>query len=225
MAHSPAPARNLTVGAVINTTFNVLEKNAVLAIVAMILIAAANFGAGYIGLTRTAVMQQAGLSVGGAIFGFVVNFVLLNLMLRKLGLQKVKGFELFVPFFAMSVLSGIGVMLGFIALILPGLFLMARWSIAPSMMLARGEGIMKSLSSSWERTSGNEFTIILAALALAIVFLAVSIWAPFQFGPQSVMGLAVGQGAGAVATVIFTCMGVSLYALMVAAHDPVQTFE
>ena len=225
MALTPTPARDLKVGTIINTTFNVLEKNALVAIGAILVLAAANFGAAYLGLTKTAIMQQVGLSVGAAIAGFVVNFVLLNLMLRKIGLQKVQGMDLLVPYFGLSVLSTLGIGLGFIVLILPGLFLMARWSLAQPLMLARGDGIMKALGESWERTKGNEFTIILAALALAILFILVSVLVPFQFGAQSIVGLVIAQTAGAVASIIFASMRVALYALMVAAHSPSETFE
>ncbi len=219
-----AAARELKVGRLINKTLDVLEKNWVVALIFIVGIAAINAGMAYVGLTRTAILQQLGLTAASIVIGVFVNFFLITTLLKRTGLMAEGEGGHLIPFLGLSVLHSLGVGLGFVLLIIPGLFVMARWSVAQPIFLSRGGGVMNALKQSWEQTRGNEFPIIVAGLALAIIFIAISIGAPFLVGAESILGLIVAQGAGAVMTVIFASFGVVLYGLLIVAREA-STFE
>jgi hypothetical protein len=84
----------------------------------------------------------------------------------------VAGFEAFTPLFAAVLLAAIGIAIGFLALIVPGVYLAVRWYFVPQTVVieaARGPAALTRSSQivqgSWWRTFG---LVLLANLAIAI---------------------------------------------------------
>jgi uncharacterized membrane protein len=65
-----------------------------------------------------------------------------------------------------SLLSTAGILLGLVLLIVPGLFVAARWAIAVPIMLEEDAGPGEALRTSWERTQGQVPTIFAALAAI-----------------------------------------------------------
>jgi hypothetical protein len=94
----------------------------------------------------------------------------------------VAGFEAFTPLFGAVLLAAIGIALGFIALFVPGVFLLIRWYFVPQAVViegARGPAALSRSSEivqgSWWRTLG---LVVLANVAVAIP--ALLLLAPFN---------------------------------------------
>jgi hypothetical protein len=84
----------------------------------------------------------------------------------------VAGFEAFTPLFAAVVLAAAGIALGFLALILPGVYLAIRWYFVPQAVVIDGARGPAALSRStelvegfWWRTFG---LVVLANVAVAV---------------------------------------------------------
>jgi hypothetical protein len=84
----------------------------------------------------------------------------------------VAGFEAFTPLFGAVLLAAIGIALGFVALIVPGIYLAVRWYFVPQAVVIEGARGPAALSRStqvvegfWWRTFG---LVLLANLAVAI---------------------------------------------------------
>jgi hypothetical protein len=84
----------------------------------------------------------------------------------------VAGFEAFTPLFGAVVLAALGIALGFLALVVPGVYLAVRWYFVPQTVViegARGPAALTRSSQivqgSWWRTFG---LVLLANLAIAI---------------------------------------------------------
>jgi 4-amino-4-deoxy-L-arabinose transferase-like glycosyltransferase len=75
--------------------------------------------------------------------------------------------------FGTNFLTGIGIILGCIALIVPGLYFAARWSLCSTIVIAEGKDATSAIDESWRLTKPHGWTI-LAVFAL--------IWAPVLFG-------------------------------------------
>ena len=82
------------------------------------------------------------------------------------------GFEAFTPLFAAVVLAAAGIALGFVALIVPGIYLFVRWYFVPQSVVIEGARGTQALSRSgllvtglWWRTFG---LVVLANVAVAI---------------------------------------------------------
>jgi hypothetical protein len=84
----------------------------------------------------------------------------------------VAGFEAFTPLFGAVVLAALGIALGFVVFILPGIYLAVRWYFVPQTVViegARGAGALSRsaqiLRGRWWRTFG---LVVLANIAIAI---------------------------------------------------------
>jgi hypothetical protein len=90
----------------------------------------------------------------------------------RAGQVLIAGFEAFTPLFAAVVLAAAGIALGFVALIVPGVYLAVRWYFVPQAVVIDGVRGTQALSRSglvvtgfWWRTFG---LVLLANVAIAI---------------------------------------------------------
>lgn len=82
------------------------------------------------------------------------------------------GLDIFLPVFVAVVLAGIGIAIGLVALILPGLFLAVRWLFVPQAVVIDGARAGEALRGSWRLTSGYWWrTFLVVVLANVIAFL------------------------------------------------------
>lgn len=77
----------------------------------------------------------------------------------------------FLPALGLMLIVGIVTFIGFLALILPGLYLLGRFVTALPALLARGGGIESALRHSWALTDGKAVPIIAVAAAFVFMFL------------------------------------------------------
>jgi hypothetical protein len=209
--------RQLKVGMIVDKAITVVEFSAMPALIFVVAFTALNVAITYFSLSLTAVMEQVGVGLAKFIVGVAAGYLMLDAMVQRTGLRSRPQHDLFFPFIGLSLLYILGVYAGFIALVIPGLVVMARWSIAQPMFLARGGRVTAALGESWERTRGAEIQIIGAALALLIIPLAIVIACSVMFDPADMVGIVVSQLATSVLTVVSSAMGVALYGMLVGA--------
>lgn len=77
----------------------------------------------------------------------------------------------FWSYFGLAIVSGIGTLLGFILLIIPGIFVMIRWSASNGFLIGSGKSISESLSASWDATRGHGWPIFFAGLILLVAMI------------------------------------------------------
>ena len=218
--------RELKIGAIIDKTLGVLERAAVPALIYFAALTVINCAITYFTLAMIAPLQALAIGLLKMVVGIVAGYLLLDAMVRKTGLRSGKGQDTFLTFFGLSLLSGVAVLVGMLLLIIPGLFLIARWSIAQPLVVARGDGVMQAFGESWERTRGNEFQILIAMLALLVTFIAIVIAGTALFEKTDIIGIVVGQIGSSAMSAVSLAMGVALYGLIVGAQkDVAATFE
>jgi uncharacterized membrane protein len=90
----------------------------------------------------------------------------------RAGAVLVAGFEAFTPLFAAVLLAAVGIALGLLVLIVPGIYLAVRWYFVPQAVVVEGTRGTAALSRSsalvegfWWRTFG---LVVLANIAIAI---------------------------------------------------------
>lgn len=125
------------------------------------------------GLAALDTALQLGLGKGanyvGSVVSIVVVFAVLRYLLRNEGMVEEEGG--FASYFRASLLSGLGVLIGFILLVVPGFYLLARWSIAPALVITRGYNASDALRASWDATRSSAWTLVvvyLVAIAIAV---------------------------------------------------------
>jgi hypothetical protein len=78
---------------------------------------------------------------------------------------------------AAGIVAGIGIAIGFVLLIIPGLFLLTRWSLVSPAVVVEKRSAGEALSRSWELVKGNSWTmfgiiivtVLLAGIASGII--------------------------------------------------------
>lgn len=209
-------SRNLTLGTIFDKTLAVIERTLVpsLAFIAGITVITGAINWFLVEDTRVLVQLAAGLA--NFAVGITASYLLLDAMLGKLGLRVRTSSDVFLPYLGLSILYTLGVVFGFICLILPGLFFMARWAIAQPMLMARGTGITESLGASWEEMRGSEFQVLGAFLGLYILPVAALIAGSVALERTSLAGIAVSQALSALMSVLGLALGVAIYGLVEA---------
>ena len=127
----------------------------------------------------------------------------------------VAGFEAFTPLFAAVLLAAVGIALGFLALIVPGVYLAVRWYFVPQAVVVDGARGRAALTRSgelvdgfWWRTFG---LVILANVVVAIPgFILLT---PFTAIAESTDRAVWGLVGSAIATSITTPF-VALYSTL-----------
>ncbi len=222
------PARDLKIGRILEVAFDIIEQNAVVAIAYIVILTAVTGAVAYFGVDYNSFVQEIGKQFITFLVGIVAAFLLLVAMLRKGGFLQRDADESFLPFVGLSFLTAIGVTIGFLLIIFPGLYLMSRWLLAPSVLVTKGSGVIDSMKESWERTGGSEFSILVVVLILIVVQVGGGFMATQSFGPTSPVGITIAQLLGAATSIVSTATGVALYKLLVADRDGAvmkKTFE
>ena len=84
------------------------------------------------------------------------------------------GLSLIVPIAIIAILNLLGVMLGFMLLIVPGLMLLAGWSVIVPVRVAENTGIGETFSRSWSLTKGSRWKIFGLLVMYGVVVILLS---------------------------------------------------
>jgi len=97
----------------------------------------------------------------------IATYFLLRQMMIGLG-RRPAAESRFWSFLGMSILAGLGTLLGFVVFIIPGFIVMVRWAAANGFVLTGEHSVTGSLGASWEATDGRGWSIFLAGLVITI---------------------------------------------------------
>lgn len=215
---------SLKIGTIIDKTLGVIERNLVPVLAYIVVVGAANGVITYFALTMQRVTDVLVFWFAGVAVGIVAAYGLISAMISRLELGSRAHGDVFLAYCLMSLLSTLGVLAGLIAIVLPGLVIMARWSIAAPLMIARGGSATKVLGESWERTRGAEWQILMAWLALLVAPIAVMIACRWLFKPEDLVGIGVSQLASGAMSALILSSGVAIYGLLESGKGLTKTF-
>ena len=135
------------------------------------------------GYTALDMLGAAGANlVINLIVSIMVQYLVLERLLADRISQEGKGKRRYGSMLGAGFLSGLGILLGLVALVLPGIYLSGRWLSASSFVVAEGNGSTEALNSSWEasRNSAGAHVIVVMVASLPLVgFLAIAYLAGF----------------------------------------------
>lgn len=153
-----------------------------------------------------------------AVIQFVISYFLAKGLARHSGLLA-EGDEGpgFWAYFGVSFVIGLGTSVGYLLLVLPGIFLSVRWMLAFPFLFS-GEtydGSTGSISSSWAMT-GPVFWKLLAAYIVSIVLLAISMYAYYLYASTldpatEFVWLSVANVASAASTIYMLVLGFAAF--------------
>jgi len=169
-------------------------------------------------------LTSAAFELGVAILSIIAGYFVLSKLLESAGRLKATDTRIWA-YIGMSILSMIGIVLGLILIIVPGLILLVRWSAASGFLIGGRRGITESLGASWEATRGYSWSIFFAALVLflGLIIIAGAFGAMLAFTGIDLMialGSSIGEAAGNVLAFAF---GIGVYTLV--ADDSTETAD
>ena len=106
-----------------------------------------------------------------AVLNFFVSYHTAEAILRGEGLLTVSA-RSYGSLFGASILTTLGIGLGFVLLFVPGLYLMARWSMVTPLIVGEGMSASMAMSESWERTGPSAWSLVVVYLVYAGAFVA-----------------------------------------------------
>jgi hypothetical protein len=119
-----------------------------------------------------------------------------------------------LPLVAVSILAAIGIAIGFILLIVPGLVLLTFWSVVAPVTVLERPGVFAAFGRSWQLVRGNGWQVFGVILIFFLIFIAVGI----------VLGV-IGAVLGDAGEVVLGYIGSVLTAPLVALASAVLYFE
>ncbi len=208
---SGAGAR-LDIGKVVSETFGVMQRNLRLfGLSGLLLIALPGL---VNGLLRIAIRSATALSVASILLSIVALVLTLSFQGavfyatdRDLNSESAElndclraGIRSALPLFGLALLVFIPAYLGMLLLIVPGVLLFLRWSVAGPVLAIENLGILKSMGRSAALTKGRRGAIFLLYLVIAIVAVVLELTVVQMLGGFS--GLAAFATTTAVTPVI-----------------------
>lgn len=136
----------------------------------------------------------------------------------------------FGTYFGLGILTGLAIAFGFILLIVPGVFLLVRWSAIYGFAFAGGKGVTEAMGASWDATKEHFWPILLALLlpmAVYIVALLVMFMGLDEAAETSSIGAALVSNVLLYsASVASTLLGLGIYSLVSGGeHGLADVFE
>ncbi len=124
----------------------------------------------------------------------------------------------FGTFFGLSLLSGVGIALGLVVLIIPGIVVFVRWAPIYGFGLVDGDGVSAAFEKSW-RLTGDHFVAILIAIAVPVaMYLAGFAILFFNFDAMGMIDLI----PSAIANLLLALGGASVGAIGIAVYSLVR---
>lgn len=113
------------------------------------------------------------------------------------------GVRVILPLIGLGIVSAIGVALGFVLLIVPGIILLLMWAVAVPTLVVERVGILDALKRSAELTKGSRWRILGLYIVLVLIYWVfeaiVGVVGLKMYGSAAAMsGLTVGNVLGSV---------------------------
>lgn len=210
-------SEEVTVGSLISGTLETLRKNSVAAIIYIALLTVGGIMADVVGASPGDEVIGGILQIALAIFGIVAQYLLYEAFLKQAGLFTAGPGRRYLAFVGLAIVSGLGIGLGILLLIVPGLILLARWSVAAALLVGEHEGVFEALRRSREITKGHTITMLLAMFVLFILFVVMIAVTIFLLEELSLASIIITQLLSNTATAL--ALGFSVAALGLL-HSP-----
>jgi hypothetical protein len=119
-----------------------------------------------------------------------------------------------LPLIAVSILAAIGIAIGFILIIIPGLILITIWALVAPVTVLERPGVFAAFGRSRQLVKGNGWQVFGVIVLFVVIFICIGI----------VLAI-IGALLGGVGQVIFNYVGNVITAPLVALASAVMYFE
>ena len=207
-------------GRVVQRTFASISQNWLVFLVSAILLIGipsviSGFGEGANIFTASSPLAVTAIVVGGllALIGTyvlqgLVVFTTINGLNGKpvdLSTALSAGLRFFFPLLGLGIVMGLGLTLGFILLIVPGVILSIMWAVAAPVLVAEKRGIMESFQRSRDLTRGSRWMIFAIVVVYFIIAMILGmVIAGVGFAGTGSLGVGDAASRASIGTLILT---------------------
>jgi hypothetical protein len=125
-----------------------------------------------------------------------------------------------LPLIGLAIVAGIGIAIGFVLVIIPGLILLTIWAVAAPVMVIEQPGVFAALGRSRDLVRGYGWPVFGTIVLAALVDLAVNIVAVIVASGLSDAGTAVVNWIAATLTApVFALTSAALYFALLAVKE------
>lgn len=221
---APAPTKRISVGDVVSETFSIYGQNlGALLGSAIVVFIVVGFVAGILqaaGGLILVLLAGAVRFAGQALYtGFVVKLVEdVRDGRRDHGVGDLfsAAAPFILPLIGFGILFGIGVSIGFLLIVVPGLILLTFWSVGAPAIVVEGIGPIDAFGRSWRLVRANAWPVF--GSLLVVLLITIGIWVVLA-------AIATPIGDGEVATWIASIVSGALTAPIFALTVTVLYFE
>lgn len=153
--------KTLTVGDIFTRLREILGENLAPLVGCIAGLTAANVALDYLS-------TGAGTTLPAGIASLAAQYYLTASSLERLGLREAGGRNRFGAFWGLNIVSGLGILLGYLVLIVPGLYLSARWVAASAALLGEDGSVNGAMGESWEITRASTWPIVGTLLVIFV---------------------------------------------------------
>src|SRR5215216_1963681 len=183
MEGTPRPAERISVGRVVSETFSIYGQN-------LAALLGAAIGVFVIVGVAVGLLQNAGGVILGILAGIIqlvgyalfIGFVVRLVQDVRDGRRDHTVGDLFsaaapaiLSLIIFSILFGIGVGIGFVLLIIPGLILLTFWSVGAPAIVVEDAGPLEAFGRSWRLVRGDAWSVFAALLVVLLIVIVIGI--------------------------------------------------
>jgi hypothetical protein len=145
-----------------------------------------------IGYILLDLLEASGAGVGvNLVVGIFVQYQVLEQLLADRMQLEAKGKRRYLSLFGSGMLSGLGILLGLVLLVIPGVYLAGRWLSSSAFVVAEGRNAADSLGASWKESELSQAAHALTALVSGFPIIVLLVAAVFAINAEiDVDGLA-----------------------------------
>ncbi|HET7054767.1 MAG TPA: hypothetical protein VFI09_12730 [Solirubrobacterales bacterium] len=214
---APSPAKRIGVGDVISETFSIYGQNVAALLGSAIVVFAVvglisgllQAGGGFILVLLAAAVRVAGQAL---YTGFVVELVRDVRDGRRdetVGDLFSAAMPFILPLIGFGILFGIGVAIGFILIIVPGLILLTFWSVGAPAIVVEGIGPIDAFGRSWRLVRGEAWPVFGTLFVTFLIVLVIG-------AILGAIAAPIGAGATIVAAIVSAAITAPIYSLAVS---------
>ena len=165
---------------------------------------------------------QPGDGIAQMLFGLattIVSFLASYSLIAYLLDQKArlpKGSTRIWAYVGMTILTIVGLIVGFVLLIVPGFILLVRWSASSGYLIEGRRGVVDALSDSWDATRGSGWQIfaagLLTTIGLAIFGMFLNLF--WRISGSTLLADSLSHVTNAIGNSVFIAFGIAVYLLV-----------
>ena len=212
---------DISAGRILGRTLMLLSRNAVRVVPLLLVLTALSV------LVDTDMVDQANasaLNLLQSVITVAASYLITKALVEQIAERSLPG--RFPAFFGLGILTTLGILLGLVVLVIPGLVLAVRWSASDPILLGSDDSVTEAMQHSWRATGPHFWPILVALLGVygPSWGLAASVYVLEGIGYSGTPAIVLADLALETGVIAGWHLAVAIYALLEGPDRLAETF-